>query len=177
MKNGVICNTTLTSFNILVANSRNYTFVATGTSGPYLFIIPSNVAPNYVMEDGVKQNYGTVWTYDYTNNALVINTPTLSTWTIDFPPGVPKVVENIFITSLAGLGMFAVVPIISAAAAIITIVMMMRSQEPIDPKIIAAVAILLIAVNIIVVVGVLIVNGVHSAMQTTQFLLDYFHTL
>ena len=66
--------------------------------------------------------------------------------------------------------MFAVVPIISAAGLIITVTLMMQSGEEIDPKIIVAGAVLVILVNIFAIVGILIVNGVNSAMPATQFL-------
>ena len=82
-----------------------------------------------------------------------------------------NVIDNIFFASLSGIAMFAVVPIISVAGLIISIVLMTKDGNEVDPKIIVAGVILVIAVNIIAIVGILIINGVHLAMPTTQFLL------
>ena len=121
------------------------------------------------------------WTFGPGWNGADIPTPTpepsstpTSTPTSNPLPTPLNIVTNTFIASLGALGMFAVVPIISSAGLIITIVMMMRSGEEIDPKIITAGVILVIAVNIFAVVGILIINGVNTAMPATQFLHDYF---
>jgi hypothetical protein len=69
-------------------------------------------------------------------------------------------------SGFAALGLFAIVPIISVAGLIVGVVLTTRSEEPVDPKVIVATIVLVMVVNIIVVVGALILNGVQNAMPS-----------
>jgi hypothetical protein len=118
----------------------------------FFCLIATNVAVASAQVSG-DWNIGPGW------NGPDIDTPT------PIPSATPlNVVTNIWSTSLASLAMFAVVPIISSAALIMSIVLLFRSGEEVDPKIIVAGITLVIVVNIFAVVGILIINGVNSAM-------------
>lgn len=111
----------------------------------------------------------------YALNSLVL-TNVIPTPSGNIPTQLP-IITAIFLATLSGLAMFAVVPIISVAGLIITVVLMTKNGEEIDPKIIVAGVVLVIAVNIFAVVGILIINGVNNAMPATQFLLWFANVI
>ena len=136
---------------------------------------------NYTFTNGTKStsNPMSFVLSDDRDVSLVLTNSSVSPNPTQTPtsPTQPAIITAIYASSLTGIGMFVVVPIISVSVLIISVVMMMRSGEEIDSKVIVAGIVLVIAVNIVAVVGILILNGVISAFPAAQFLLWFSNTI
>jgi hypothetical protein len=73
----IASNNPLTSLVINSENSTSLSFTATGSSGPYTIVIPTDNNALFLNLNGVAQAYGSGWSYDSVNHCVVITAASL----------------------------------------------------------------------------------------------------
>jgi hypothetical protein len=74
----IAANNTVTTLTINSENSTYVDFNTTGSSGPYMILVPGNNNASIFKKDSVTQTYGSNWTYDATRKVVVITAASLS---------------------------------------------------------------------------------------------------
>ena len=73
----IAANNTLSSLTVNSENATSVSFTATGSSGPYMLIIPCVSQASFVNLNGVSQAYGSGWIYDQVNHCIVVTAASL----------------------------------------------------------------------------------------------------